>query len=53
MTSGDTVLGLFDDTGIRTLLETNNDSGGSNSSLIISSSQSTRKQAPVNSRVFN
>ncbi|MDZ8257455.1 DVUA0089 family protein [Nostoc sp. ChiQUE01b] len=37
VTSGDTVLGLFDDTGIGTLLETNDDSGGSNSSLITSS----------------
>ncbi|WP_442940475.1 DVUA0089 family protein [Nostoc sp.] len=37
MTSGDTVLGLFDDTGIENLLQTNDDSGGSNSSLITSS----------------
>lgn len=34
MTSGDTVLGLFDDTEIGTLLETNDGSGGSNPSLI-------------------
>ncbi|MBN4004324.1 DVUA0089 family protein [Nostoc sp. LPT] len=37
VTSGDTVLGLFDDTGIGTLLETNDDISGSNSSLITSS----------------
>ncbi|MEH2168449.1 MAG: calcium-binding protein [Nostoc sp.] len=37
VTSGDTVLGLFDDTGIGNLLQTNDDSSGSNSSLITSS----------------
>ncbi|MEH2045610.1 PPC domain-containing protein [Nostoc sp.] len=37
VTSGDTVLGLFDDNGIENLLETTDDSGGSNSSLITSS----------------
>ncbi|MEH2287293.1 calcium-binding protein [Nostoc sp.] len=37
VTSGDTVLGLFDDTGIGNLLESNDDSSGSNSSLITSS----------------
>ncbi|MEH2183877.1 DVUA0089 family protein [Nostoc sp.] len=37
VTSGDTVLGLFDDTGIKNLLQTNDDNGGSNSSLITSS----------------
>jgi Bacterial pre-peptidase C-terminal domain len=37
VTSADTVLRLFDDTGIENLLETNDDSGASSSSLIISS----------------
>lgn len=37
MTSGDTVLGLFDDIRIRNLLQTNDYSSGSNSSLITSS----------------
>jgi len=36
-TSGDTVLGLFDDIGIGTLLQSNDDNGGSNSSLITAS----------------
>ncbi|MEH2281902.1 MAG: DVUA0089 family protein [Nostoc sp.] len=37
VTSGDTVLGLFDDIGVGNLLQSNDDSGGSNSSLITTS----------------
>ncbi|MBN3925180.1 DVUA0089 family protein [Nostoc sp. NMS4] len=36
VTSGDTVLGLFDNSGVGNLLQSNDDNGGSNSSLISS-----------------